>query len=491
MEPTATGLLLAAVGGLLALAALVSPVSQRLGVPALLVLLVLGMAAGSEGLGGIPFDDYGLAFRLGTIALVLILFDGGLDTSPHVVRRAAAPALALATVGVVLTAALAAGIGILLGMPTPVAVLVGAVVSSTDAAAVFQVLRGSRVRLKEATGATLELESGLNDPMAVLLTMSATEILLGTTEPGAWLVAAGLAQLGIGVLGGVAFGSGGRALLRVASLPAAGLYPVVTLAIAFASFGVVTLLDGSGFMAAYVAGLVLGAGPLPYRAGIRRVHDALAWLSQLLMFLLLGLLVFPSRLWPLAPQGLVFGLALAFVARPLAVLLTLLPFRASRRERWFVAWVGLRGAVPIILATYPVLRDVPGAETLFHLVFFVVLVSSVLPGATVSRLARRWGLAERAAPAPPANVELVSLREYPGDFVWYTVDRASAVAGAMVHELPLPDDCVLTLLLRGDRVLAPRGETRLEVGDHVCVFATRESRPFLDLAFGREQEDTS
>jgi cell volume regulation protein A len=486
VEPNATGFLLAATGALLAVAALISPLSQRLGVPALLVVLLVGMAAGSEGPGGIPFADYHLAFRLGSIALVLILFDGGLGTPPGTFRRVLGRATLLATVGVCLTAALAAGIAVCLGLPAPLAVLVGAVVSSTDAAAVFAVLRGSHVRLRDRTGATLEVESGLNDPMAMLLTIAATEVVLGTEALGAHLVGSLVVQLGVGALGGVLFGLAGRAVLPRVRLPAAGLYPVLTVAVAFAAFGVPTAVGGSGFLAVYLAAMILGAGRLPYRAGIRRVHDALAWLAQLSMFLLLGLLVFPSRLRPLAGAGLSLGLGLAFVARPLAVLTTLLPFAAERRERAFVAWVGLRGAVPIVLATYPVLRGVPQAETLFHLVFFVVLVNSLLPGTAVGWLATRWGLAE-PAPPPPASVELVSLRDYPGDFVWYAVERASAVAGALVDELPLPAGSVLTLVLRGDRVIAPRGGTRLEDGDHVCVFVTPEDRAFLDLVFGRAE----
>jgi cell volume regulation protein A len=484
MEPNATGVLLAGTGVLLALAVALSPLSQRLGVPALLAVLLVGMAAGSEGIGGVPFDDYHLAFRLGTVALVLILFDGGLDTPRAVFRRVLVPAALLATVGVLLTAALVAAVGLLVGLPPPLAVLVGAVVSSTDAAAVFSVLRGSRVRLHQATGATLEVESGLNDPMAFLLTVAATEVLLGTQTIGPHLALAVVLQLAVGVLGGVSVGMAGRWLLRVIRLPAAGLCPVVTIAIAFTAFGFTTVLGGSGFLAVYLAAMIIAWGPLPYRAGVRRVHDALAWLSQNLMFLMLGLLVFPSRLWPMAAAGLGLGLALAFVARPVAVLVTLLPFRAPWRERAFVSWVGLRGAVPIILAAYPVLRGVPHAEGVFHLVFFVVLVNGILPGATVGVLARRWGLVEPTPPSPPATIEVVSLREYAGEFVWYAIHRASAVAGALVSELPLPDECVLTLVVRGEQVVPARGETRLVEGDYVCVFVLPESRTLLDLLFG-------
>jgi cell volume regulation protein A len=487
MEPNATGVLLAAMGVVLLMTSLVVPVSNRLGVPLLLAFLLVGIAAGSEGLGGIPFEDYGLAFRLGTIALVLILFDGGLNTSTKVVRKVLAPAVSLATIGVLLTAAAIAGGAVLLGFSPAFALLIGSVVSSTDAAAVFAVLRTSRIRLRAHTGATLEVESGLNDPMAFILTILATEIALG--HDVSWESAALVAwELAGGAGLGVGFGLLGRRILRLVSLPASGLYPVLTIAIAFTTFGIATLVHTSGFLAVYLAGVVLTSGPLPYRGGLRRVHDAVAWLAQTSMFVLLGLLVFPSRLWTLAPAGIALALALAFVARPVATLIALAPFSFAWREGVFIGWVGLRGAVPIILATYPVLRGVPHAELLFHLVFFVTIVNSLVPGMTVPWVARRLRLADPEPPAPSASIELVMLRESPGDFVWYRVGRSSAVAGAAVHELPLPDGCVLTILLRGDDVLAMRGDLRLAVGDHVCAFVLGEDRRLLDLLFGAAED---
>lgn len=483
-EPGATAALLAAVGVLLVLAGLASPVSNRLGVPALVLFLGLGMLAGSEGVGGIPFDDYPLAFRLGTIALVLILFDGGLNTAPAVLRRAAVPAGLLATVAVVATAGLVALAGLALGLAPEVALLVGAVVSSTDAAAVFSVLRSSGVRLRQSTAATLEVESGLNDPMAVFLTVVATEWALGRA-PGAGPVALlFLQQFALGGAVGAAVGVAGRAGLRRLQLPAAGVYPVLTVAIAFLSFGSATLLNGSGFLAVYVTGILLAARPLPYGAGVRRVHDALAWLAQILMFTVLGLLVFPSQLVPTMGVGLALALVLAFGARPLAVAGLLSLLGVPRAERLFVSWVGLRGAVPIILGAYPAVRGVPGGEEIFHLVFFVVLVNSFVPGATVAWVARRLGLAEGGPPPPAASVELVSLRELPGDFVWYHVAPASAVAGAFVRDLPLPEGCLVTLVVRDRDVVVPRGSTRLLAGDQVCIFVLPEGRGLLALLFG-------
>jgi len=241
----------------------------------------------------------------------------------------------------------------------------------------------------------------------------------------------------------------------------------------------------------YLAAILLAAAPIPYKAGIRRVHDALAWLAQILMFVMLGLLVFPSRLLPTTLNGLALAGALAFLARPLAVFAVLAPMRMPWREQVFIAWVGLRGAVPIVLATYPVLRGVPAGDQIFHLVFFVVLVNSLIPGATVAWLARRLGLAGAPRRVPAASVELVSLRELPGEFRWYLVSPASAVANAHVRDLALPEGCVVTLVVRAAEVIAPRGSTALLPGDEVCVFSIPSSRPLLDLLFGGALDDTS
>jgi len=487
-EINATAALLALVGLLLVLAGIASPLSNWLGVPVLVVFLLLGMLAGSEGIGGIPFDQYPLAFRLGTIALVLILFDGGLNTTPTSFRRAALPAALLATVAVVATAALVALGGIALGLPPPLAMVVGAVVSSTDAAATFTVLRSSGVRLRESTAATLEVESGMNDPMAVLLTVLATELVLGRTlGPGA-IALLFVQQFAVGGAVGVGAGHAARLLLRRVRLPAAGLYPVLTLAVAFLSFGLATLLGGSGFVAVYSTGLVLAAGSLPYGAGVRRVHDALAWLSQIMMFTLLGLLVFPSRLLPMVGVGLGLAAFLAFVARPLAVGGLLALLRVPRNENVFISWVGLRGAVPIILGAYPVVEGFADGDNVFHLVFFVVLASSFVPGATVGWAARKLGLAATLPPPPAASIELVSLRELPGDFVWYHVAKASAVADSLVRDLPLPEGCLVTMVVRGREVVVPRGSTELRPGDEVCVFVLPEGRMLLDLLFGGSTE---
>ena len=489
MELTGGAILMTAAGILLLAAVLLSPLSQRLGVPIMLVFLAVGMLAGEEGPGGIPFEDYGLSFNLGTVALVLILFDGGLNTRLATLRSAARPALVLATLGVVVTAALTAAGGMLLGLEPAVAVLAGCVVSSTDAAAVFSVLRGGGIRLRGRTAALLEVESGLNDPMAMLLTVVGTEAFVAQHTGVAQTLGFFASQLVFGLLGGLAVGMLGRIVLRHARLPAAGLFPAVTVALALIAFGLPSLVNGSGLLSVYVAGVLIGDGRMPYRAWALRVHDALAWLAQLAMFLMLGLLVFPSALVPLSDEALEIAVVLALVARPAAVLLSLLPFRFAWRERLFVSWVGLRGAVPIILATYPVLRGVPHATEIFNIVFFVVLANATVQGGSVAWLARRWKLAEDATIPPPASIELVSRREFGGSFSWLYVFAGTAAEQALVRDLPLPRDCLLTLVLRGDEVIPPHGDTRLEPGDHVCVFSTREHGALLSLLFGNVPGD--
>jgi cell volume regulation protein A len=478
-EPHATELLLAVVGALFAISVLVSRAARRLTVP--VALLYLGVGVGAQ-LAGLQATAPELAFRLGTISLVLILFDGGLNTHFEAVKKVAAPATLLATVGVVGTAGCLALAARLFGLSWQVALLLGAVVSSTDAAAVFSVLRGSRIELKKRVAGTLELESGLNDPVAVLLTMTLT----AWQAPSWWELPA---QLAIGVAVGCAIGEGGRRILPRLGLTTQGLMPVFTVAVAFLAYGVAGVFHGSGFLSTYIAALVLGNARLPYRAGLARVHDALAWFAQVLMFVVLGLLSEPTHLLQVAPIGLALGLVLALVARPLSVLVCLLPFSYRWKERGFVSWVGLRGAVPIVLAIYPVLRGVPDAARIFDIVFFVVLVNAILPGATVRWAARLLGVEVQAPPPPRALVEITSTESLKGEVLSFYIEPASAVAGARIADLPLPEAATVALVSRGAELVAPRGHTELLAGDHVHVFCHPEDKPLVLLLFGRQEEE--
>jgi len=489
-EPEATALLLLTCGLLLAISVLFSRASQRFGVPIALLFLGVGMLAGSEGLGGIEFSNYQFAFRIGVLALALILFDGGLNTPLTAVRRAAGPAGVLATIGVAGTATLVAVGAHFLGLGWPEALLLGAVVSSTDAAAVFAVLRGSGLQLKRRVGVTLEVESGINDPVAVILTTVLTQNLLTPGAATGWRIPVEiLVQMAVGTAVGAGVGYGGRQLLSRLALSAGGLYPVMTLALGLVAFGLATLIHGSGFLAVYLAGLLLGNGPLPYRAGLLRVHDALAWLSQVGMFLILGLLVFPSRVMEVAPVGLAIAVLLGFVVRPLVVWLCLLPFRYPGREVLYIGWVGLRGAVPIVLATFPVLAGVPGAERLFDLVFFIVVVNAVVQGGSVGWLTRKLGLQSKEPPAPQAVLAIESRQPLQGELMSFYIDEALVVTGVPVADLPLPDGAAVALIIRGNALVPPLPGTALQAGDHVHVIARPADRPFIQLMFGRPEEE--
>ena len=488
-EPSNLAVALLAAGAVVVLAAVATRATRRGPVPLALLFLLIGMLVGSEGIGGVHFDDHVLAYRIGTIALVLILFDGGLSTRFDRVRAHLRPAIGLATVGVVITAAVLAAGGRLLGLSWTEALLIAAIVSSTDAAAVFSVLRGSGLNLQQRVSATIELESGMNDPMAVILTAAMTEVALsGTLAIGtlAWQVPV---QLAVGTALGIAVGLGCREALVRLPPAAMGLLPVVTTASAAIAYGAATLLWGSGFLAVYVAGLVLGNRYVPDRTGLRRVHDFLAWSSQVALFLTLGLLVFPSELVGVIAIGLGIALLMVFVARPIAVVLCLAPFRYPAREVAYIAWVGLRGAVPIVLATYPLLMGVPAGDRLFNVIFFVVVVNVALQASTVRAATRIVGLEEPAPPPPEASVEITSMSRLDARVGCYHVDARAAVAGATLAEVPFPDEAAVMMVVRGTHVLPARGALRFEPGDHVYVFCRPEDEAAIALWFGQRLDD--
>jgi cell volume regulation protein A len=489
-EPHATEVVLLAVGLLLLASVAASRVSTRSGVPVVLLFLALGMLAGSEGIGRIHFEDYALGYRVGTLALVLILFDGGLRTPRSILRGAVGPAAVLATAGVAVTACVVGAAARLLGFTWMQGLLLGAIVAPTDAAAVFSVLRGGGVHLKERVGAVIELESGLNDPMAVLLTVALTTAIAHHEPLRATLPLLVVLQLAIGAGVGLALGFAARALLSRLHLRASGLYPVLTGGLACIAYGAASLASGSGFLAVYVAGVFLGNSRLPYQSALLRVHDFVAWASQIGMFLVLGLLVFPSRLLPVAPTGLAIALLLAFVARPIAVAVCVTPFGYRAREVALLGWVGLRGAVPIILAVIPILSNAAGAHTIFNAVFFVVIVSAVLQGGTAGWLTRKLGLGTREAPPPEAMLEIASMRPIDGELLSFSIAPAASVCGARLADIPFPDGASAMLVVRGVSLVAPKGDTVLAEGDHVYVFCRRDDAPLLRLLFGRPEEES-
>jgi potassium/hydrogen antiporter len=483
-EPLTTTLLVGGFGLLITVAVTLSRASARLGIPLALGFLLIGVLAGSEGIGHIPFENYHATYQIGTAALVLILFDGGLNTSVDAMREAIAPAAVLATVGVALTALATAVAVHWFGYDWRLSLLVGAIVSPTDAAAVFSALSSSGLRLKGRVGHLLEVESGLNDPMAVILTTALTANLIrpGSETIGTVLVEVVL-EMGVGTIVGYSVGRLARSRIDRLRLPAPGLYPAFTIGVACLAYGVASTIHGSGFLSVYIAGVTLGAGSMPYRMAVRRVHDALGWLAQIIMFLLLGVLVFPSRLLPVAGVGLAVALVLAFIARPLVVAICLLPFRRPLNEVAYVGWVGLRGAVPIILATIPVISDAQGARVLFDVVFFTIVVGSILPGATVGRVTR-WLKLQSSRVAAPATVVSIEGPETGTELRLFFVEPELAVAGAPVETLPMPSGAAITMVERFGAPMAVTGGTVLQAGDYVYVLYERETGADIELLFG-------
>jgi cell volume regulation protein A len=487
LVPTSIATYLTVLGALLVAGVLLSRASARFGVPALLTFLALGMLAGEEGIGRFFFSNYHLSFDISITALVLILFDGGFNTPAARIRSGLAPALTLATLGVVGSSAL---VGLVVHLVFPFnwaeSLLVGSILSSTDAAAVFSILGHAGLQLKKRVGMTLEIESGLNDPMAVLLVSTLTESLvegrpIGLPAAGMMIAISLVAGVGLGALIGWIAGK----LLRIAKPPASALFPVLTMAISFLSFGLATLLGGSGFAAVYVSALILGNVDLPYKSEIRRVLDSLTWLSQLLMFSLLGLLVTPSEAIRMAMPGLAIAFFSALVARPVVALACLAPFRLKLREIAYIGLVGLRGATPIILAIYPVVAHVRGGHEIFNVVFFAVVVNTLFPGAMVGAVARKLGLSYDEPAKPPAILEIISGRILTGgEFLSFTIEDASAVSDALIRDIPMPAESSILFLIRGDEVIASQNSLTLKEGDHVYILCKPADRSFVQLIFG-------
>jgi len=464
------------VGAVLVLAgAGLSKVAARLGVPSLVLFLVIGMLAGSEGVLGIEFDDVEIAQQVGIIALAYILFSGGISTSWTDIRPVALPGAALATVGVLLTTVILGllssvvfGIGLLPGL------LLGAVISATDAAAVFSILRSRGVALNKRFASLLELESGSNDPAAVFLTVGMIALITGDADGVGNLVVLFIQQMSIGLVAGWGLARLALWLINRLRLEYDGLYPVLTAAIVLLLFSATDLIGGSGFLATYVAGLTMANSTFIHKGSIQRFHDAIAWLAQIVMFVVFGLLVFPSDLPAVALQALLIAALLAFVARPISVLVTLLPFRMPIREIGFTSWIGLRGATPIILATFPLVQGVEGAETIFNVVFFVVLTSVLVQGTTVSAAAR-WFSVACDTPVPTSRSHELMISENAAHNI-HEVDigDGSPAVGRALFELGLPDGVLIALLYRNNTVHVPQGGTVLAPGDVVMLVAEND-----------------
>jgi potassium/hydrogen antiporter len=461
----------AVAGALLALGVVSSKAAVRLGVPALLLFLGIGAAAGAGDAGVADAIDAGLARDVGVVALVFILFSGGLDTEWRAVRPVLLPGVLLATVGVAVTAGVVGVVAaVVLEVPLAVGLLLGAVVSSTDAAAVYSILRSRAVGLRSNLRNLIELESGANDPMAAFLTIGLLAYLDGNLA--AWtLVPSFVLQMVVGGVIGLVLARLAVGALNRLRLEFDGLYPVATLALALLVYGAAALLGGSGFLAVYVAGVVLGNSHVVHRRSLGRFHDAVAWLAQIAMFLILGLLVSPTAVVEVAAPALLVTLALIVLARPLAAVVTLVPARLGAAATTMVAWVGLRGAVPIILATFVLDAGLPEADTIFNVVFFVVVVSVLVQGTTIPVVARWLGVTGPPPAVPAYPIESVAHPEADAALHEVIVPDASRIDGARVFELGLPDEVLIVLINRDGEVIVPRGETVVRRGDLLMVLA--------------------
>jgi len=461
---------------LLLISVLVSKISDRFGIPALLLFLILGMLAGSEGIGGIYFDDPALMQFIGIIALVLILFSGGLSTEWANARPVLKEGILLTTLGVLITGIIVGFFAtVLLGLSLLEGLLVGAIVSSTDAAAVFAVLRSKGISLKKKLKPLLELESGSNDPMAIFLTIGLIQLI---TNPGSSLlnlIGLFFQQMLIGAVIGYGMGKVMQYLINHLKLGYEGLYPVLTLSLVFITFGLADFLKGSGFLAVYIAGIVLGQQDFLHQKSLMHFHDGMAWIMQIVMFLALGLLVFPSQVAPITGVALLIAGCLMFIARPISVFISLIPSKLGWREKTFISWVGLRGAAPIILATFPLVARLEQANLIFNIVFFVVLTSVLMQGTSLAPVAKLLKVDAPIIPKRMYPIEYVPMTGLKGELKELPVPPGSAMIGKAIFELGLPDEFLIILIARDNDFMMPSGGTVLQGNDTLLVLSDKES----------------
>ncbi len=472
---------------LLIIGVLTTKFSSRLGVPALILFILVGMITGSDGLGFIHFDNPQMAQLIGIFALIIILFEGGLQTKWSTVKPVAKPALSLATFGVIFTTVIVAvAAKLILGVTWLESFLFGAIVGSTDAAAVFAVLKGQNIR--ERLGATLEAESGSNDPMAMFLTISIIQLIL-IDNPSYWLfVGSFFWQMGIGLIIGLLLGKLATLAINRINLDSSGLYPVFALAFALLIYSLTDIVGASGLLAVYVAALVIGNSDLTYRQSIFRFNEGFAWMAQILMFTILGLLVFPSQLMTLDViiKGLLLSIILVVVARPIAVFLTTLKMGFKFKEKVFLSWAGLRGAVPIVLATFPMLAGLENSQLFFNVVFFVVLISALVQGSTISMFAEKLGLTGPKKAERPHTLELVSIGKANAEIIEFEVSKESDITNKPLAEISFPKDVLINAIIRSNELITPYGETEIKVGDILYILVGRRSKKELKEMLNRK-----
>ncbi|MET3683142.1 cell volume regulation protein A [Alkalibacillus flavidus] len=454
--------------------------SSRLGLPSLVLFIAVGMMIGRDGLGLIYFDNVELAQLIGIFALIIILFEGGLQTKWETVRSVAFPSISLATLGV-LTTALLTGVSVYLVLDVSwlEAFLFGAIVGSTDAAAVFATLKERNIKAK--MGATLEAESGTNDPMAIFLTLMFIE-LIANESVSIWLMIPSFFwQMGLGLALGLMLGKIALFAINRINLESGGLYPVLAIAFALITYSTASAIDASGFLAVYVAALVIGNSELTYRYSIFQFNEGIAWTAQIMMFIILGLLSFPEQVFQPSNifAGLVISFVLIFLARPFAVFVSTVWLKYSFKERLFLSWAGLRGAVPIVLATFPIVAGIEGAEEFFNIVFFVVLTSALVQGSTISNVAQKLGLMGPKKDTPHHSIELVSIAKANAEMVQFQTNRHNAIVGYKLHEIDFPQKASIAAIVRGDDLVTPYGDTEIKAGDFLYILVSKRKHDEL------------
>ena len=461
---------------LLLLSIFAGKTSYRFGVPTLLLFLAVGMIAGSDGLGGIHFDNPQVAQFLGIVSLNFILFSGGLDTNWNSIKPIWKEGVVLSTLGVLLTAVT---LGLFIYWVTDFftlyeSLLLGSIVSSTDAAAVFSILRSKSMALKTNLRPTLELESGSNDPMAYVLTIAFLSLVMNPEKSVMSIIPLFLIQMLVGAAMGYGFGTISKFIINRIKLDFEGLYPVLVIALMFLTFSATDFIGGNGFLAIYICSVYLGNQNLIHKKTILKFFDGVAWLMQIVLFLTLGLLVFPSKIVPVIGIGLLISLFLIFVARPLSVFISLIPFKMKLRRRFYISWVGLRGAVPIVFATYPLIAGVEKADMIFNIVFFISVSSVLLQGTTLSLVAK-WlhvALPEKAKPASETDKLIIDLPK--SVFREIDVVPGCAAVNKKIVELAFPKSALIAMIIREGKYITPDGATKLLEGDRLMVISENE-----------------
>lgn len=449
-----------------------SKISDKFALPVLLLFLGVGMLAGSEGIGQIHFDNVQLAKSIGIVALIFIIFSGGLDTNWKDTKSIVVPGMILSTLGVLMTALIVGLFAVyILKFSMLKGMLLGSIVSSTDAAAVFSILRSKRINLKKPLKPLLEFESGSNDPMAIFLTIGFVSLLTVKDMGIASLIPRFALDVGMGAIVGYVMVKVVTFFIKRLKLDYEGLYPVITISLVLFTYVIATFLKGNGILAVYLAGLGLGQVEFSNKKSVRKFHDGLAWISQITMFVTLGLLVFPSHLAPLIGSGLVFTFLLMFVARPVSVFLCLWPFKFNVKKKVMVSWMGLRGSAPIILATFPLTAGIPQAEIIFNIVFFIVIASVFIQGTSIPAVSRMLKLGVPLANKKTYPIEFEKVEGIDAELIDIIVPYNSEVIGKTIRDLSIPEQCLILLISRNDKFVIPSGTTVIEGGDVLLVLA--------------------